>query len=480
MELTLFKLGQIEATFDFDFSPDILNLVVLVLALSLIVGVYSYYYVKEHKARYFFWLTIFCFSMIGFLLMDNLLLAYAFWEGLGLSSFFLVRFYNTDDAVKKSNLVLIFNKVADIGFLLLIAQSFINYKTVSIRELLSFQTNSLAPAIILCAFGKSAQVFFFPWLKFAMAGPTPVSSLLHSATMVGAGAILIWKFNQMIPSWINYLAGLTGILAAYSAIISKDAKEMLAYSTISNLSLLVISAVSFPDVFISMFFAHAFFKCAAFLYIGHLSTKSHSTLFDDLRKVSQSNLEKIALIALSLSLAGVGSFGVGTYKAQLNVDLYMVDAITILTYIYGYSFWRRLVNSSSSENTFKITNIIVFLLTLTSLIYSLSSTKFELNMVKSIVLFSVSVIFYELLFKMFRRNISELFENLILNSAQFIVKIFSSLSKGTANALEIIVASFQDTAKLTGFAFSKYSYSSFQSLFIISVLILITFLYLSQ
>jgi len=207
--------------------------------------------------------------MVGFLLSDNLFLLFMFWEGLGITSFVLVRHYRTEKSIFDSNLVLLFNKAGDLGLVLAISTILLGSGSVFLTEAtkLSYQDDLhilIQIGLVTAGLTKSSQFLFYIWLKKAMSGPTPVSSLLHSATMVAAGSILFLKFQPLLSTQtvqvIEITCLLTGIIAAWSASFQNDIKNLLAYSTVSNLSLLcILGSKGAVDLFLAFFYSTRFF-----------------------------------------------------------------------------------------------------------------------------------------------------------------------------------------------------------------------------
>ncbi len=263
--------------------------------ISFLVHVYSIEYMKGDKrfSRYFAYLGIFTFSMLGIVLTHNLLMMYIFWELVGLSSYLLIGFWyekkSASDAGKKAFLV---NRVGDIGMFIGILILFTQYQTFTFDDIyaqismgnLPFDSMTWLTAagilIFMGAVGKSAQFPLHVWLPDAMEGPTPVSALIHAATMVAAGVFLVCRIFVMLTAdamlVIAIVGAVTSFVAASIALTQNDIKKVLAYSTVSQLGYMVMSLGVGAYVF--AFFhlvTHAFFKAGLFLGSGSVIHAMH-------------------------------------------------------------------------------------------------------------------------------------------------------------------------------------------------------------
>jgi NADH-quinone oxidoreductase subunit L len=275
-------------------------MLLLVSVIALPVHVYSMAYMKndERYKRYFTYLSFFCFSMLALVVVDNLVLFYAFWELVGFSSYLLIGFWFTrEKAVQANKKAFIMNRIGDVGLLIAILILFAQYHTFDIVQL--FESNGLVaqsviknglwtgpvnslPAvwqyiacggIFLGVAAKSAQFPLHTWLPDAMEGPTSVSALIHAATMVAAGVFLLGRvYPVFTPSELDVLAIIgcfTAFMAANIALTQNDLKRILAYSTISQLGYMIM-AMGIGAYASSLFHlvTHAFFKCLLFLVAG--------------------------------------------------------------------------------------------------------------------------------------------------------------------------------------------------------------------
>ncbi|HUV53281.1 MAG TPA: NADH-quinone oxidoreductase subunit L [Dehalococcoidia bacterium] len=317
-------------------------MLIVVTGVSLLVQIYSQGYMKGDPGyhRYFAWMSLFTASMLGLVLASNLLLVYVFWEGVGLGSYLLIGFwFHRPSAAAAAKKAFVVTRFGDFGFLIGILILYFTYGTFNIAELnemaiagvLGGTTLTLAMlGIFSGAVGKSAQFPLHVWLPDAMEGPTPVSSLIHAATMVAAGVYLVARTLPMFASsetavtMVAVIGGFTAIFAASMGLVMNDIKRVLAYSTISQLGYMMLGlgtvgvAVSQGlltheegialgiTVGIFHLFTHAFFKCLLFLGAGsvnHASGTFDMRLMGGLRKYMPWTFG-VFLIG-SLSLAGI-------------------------------------------------------------------------------------------------------------------------------------------------------------------------------
>jgi len=276
-------------TIPFELVVDRLSALMLLIinGVGFLIHVYSIGYMSHDKAanRFFSYLNLFVFFMLILVLSSNYLVLFIGWEGVGLCSYLLIGFWFEDnansDAAKKAFIV---NRIGDLGFLVAMFLLFSNFQTLSISEIASKAStleigNPILLAITICLFigatGKSAQIPLFTWLPDAMAGPTPVSALIHAATMVTAGIYLIARSSVLFvlsPITLNIILIIgtaTALVAGFIAIYQSDIKKILAYSTVSQLGFLfmALGMGSFAGAMFHLF-THAFFKALLFLAAG--------------------------------------------------------------------------------------------------------------------------------------------------------------------------------------------------------------------
>ena len=267
-------------------------MLLVVTGIGFLVHLYSTVYMEhdESKARFFGHLSLFMFSMLGIVLADNFAMMFIFWELVGVSSYLLIGHWFTRDAAgKAANKAFMMNRIGDFGFMLGILMLWSTAGTVTFEGLASASSIAaltqnpvfLATAILLVfcgTLGKSAQFPLHTWLPDAMEGPTPVSALIHAATMVAAGVFMLARIAFLIglsahaALVISWVGGVTALLAALMATQQDDIKRILAYSTLSQLGYMVMAIGLAPDANggPAMFhlFTHAFFKALLFLGAG--------------------------------------------------------------------------------------------------------------------------------------------------------------------------------------------------------------------
>ncbi len=272
-----------------------LIMLTLVLTVSALVHIYSIEYMAHDKSktRFMAYLSLFTFCMVALVVSDNLIQLFFGWEGVGLASYLLIGFWHhkksANLAAMKAFLV---NRVADFGFLIGIASLYIFLDTLSINEIINereflpyFDVNFLGMRIdaltfscfflFIGAMGKSAQFGFHTWLPDAMEGPTPVSALIHAATMVTAGVFLTVRFSELmiLSEFIMYFILFVGLITAFFAasvgFFQKDIKKVIAYSTCSQLGFMFVACgLGAFNIAIFHLITHGYFKALLFLSSG--------------------------------------------------------------------------------------------------------------------------------------------------------------------------------------------------------------------
>jgi len=261
----------------------------IVCIVALPVHIYSRAYMKGDPGlhRYWMYLSLFCFAMLGLTISKNLLMMYIFWELVGFASYLLIGFWFTKEAAVQANKkAFIINRIGDLGFLIGIASIYSIFKTLDLSSILGedglfyqgFDKNTglmtlAGLGFFLGAMAKSAQFPLHIWLPDAMEGPTSVSSLIHAATMVAAGVFLLSSifplFNDTVLLFITIIGTLTALSSAYFALAQYDIKKILAFSTVSQLGYMVVAVgIGAWDAAIFHLATHAFFKCLLFLCAG--------------------------------------------------------------------------------------------------------------------------------------------------------------------------------------------------------------------
>lgn len=337
-----FILG--EKSYSFGFLTDSLTLLMLVLVnfIALLVQIFSLEYMQKDPDlyRYVGFLSLFVFSMLGIVLTDNLLVMYAFWELVGLSSYLLIGFwYQKPEAVQASKKAFLVNRVGDVGFLLGIFLVYYLFGNTNFQDFNNISTNiqesnlvPLAGLLLFCGcVGKSAQFPLHTWLPDAMEGPTPVSALIHAATMVVAGVYLLARIHPLFGFEESLVVASIGcftmLLGSVYAIFQTDIKKILAYSTISQVGLMMIGLGSDASIFHLL--THAFFKAGLFLSAGSIIHALHHAGHDfdaqDMRLMG--GLRKrlpftfVCYVICSLALAGIPFFSGFLSKDSILVQV---------------------------------------------------------------------------------------------------------------------------------------------------------------
>jgi len=300
-------------------------MLIVVTVVSLMVQIYSQSYMHDDPGyhRYYAFMSLFTASMLGLVLADNLLMMFIFWELVGLCSYLLIGFwFNRPAAASAAKKAFIVTRIGDLGFLAAILLLFSQTGTLDIAQLHAMAiAGTLAGAVLtwaaigifLGAVGKSAQFPLHVWLPDAMEGPTPVSALIHAATMVAAGVFLVARMYPLFEhspealSTVAIIGGVTAIFAASMALVMTDIKRVLAYSTISQLGYMMLG-LGVGGVAIGIFhlFNHAFFKALLFLGAGSVN---HATGTFDIRRMG--GLRKLmpwtyaTFLIASLSIIGI-------------------------------------------------------------------------------------------------------------------------------------------------------------------------------
>ncbi len=327
-------LGPFQVDLAFTMDPLSAVMALVVTGVGFLIHIYSLGYMAHDEGfqRYFAYLNLFIFAMMTLVLGENLLMLFVGWEGVGLCSYLLIGFWFNDEAnASAGKKAFIVNRIGDFGFLIgmfLIGAVLLPHMQAG-EGVFSFTTlqnhaGLLAPAatgicllLFLGATGKSAQIPLYIWLPDAMAGPTPVSALIHAATMVTAGVYMIARLNFLFvlsPTAMAVVAavgGVTAIFAATIAVAQNDIKKVLAYSTVSQLGYMMLACgVGAFSVGIFHVMTHAFFKALLFLGSGSvihaMSNEQDMRVMGGLRK--RLPVTFITFLAGTLAIAGVFPF----------------------------------------------------------------------------------------------------------------------------------------------------------------------------
>jgi len=336
----------------FDFRVDALSslFLLVITGVGTLIHLYSTAYMHEesapHYARYFAYLNLFIFSMLVLVLGDNYVIMFIGWEGVGLCSYLLIGYWFTNttynNAAKKA---FIMNRIGDLGFLLAIFWMIVKLGTVSYGEVLTAESlaklsstdiTAITLLLFVGAMGKSAQIPLYTWLPDAMAGPTPVSALIHAATMVTAGIYMITRTNifythsEVAQTVVAIIGISTALLAATIAIKQHDIKKVLAYSTVSQLGYMFLGlGVGAYSGAVFHVITHAFFKALLFLAAGSVIHAMHHE--QDIRKMgglkSKLPITHLTFLIGCIAIAGVPPFSGFFSKDEILAAAYAKNPI---------------------------------------------------------------------------------------------------------------------------------------------------------
>jgi NADH-quinone oxidoreductase subunit L len=344
-------------------------MLVVVTTVSAVVHLYSWGYMAEDDSqpRFFAYLSLFTFAMLMLVTADNLVQMFFGWEGVGLASYLLIGFwYHKPSANAAALKAFIVNRIGDFGFSLGIFATFLVFGTVSIPAILAaspgmagstigflgqrFDTMTLICILLFIgAMGKSAQIGLHTWLPDAMEGPTPVSALIHAATMVTAGVFMVCRLSPMFETsqtaltFVTVIGAATAIFAATVGTVQNDIKRVIAYSTCSQLGYMFFAAgVGAYGAAMFHLFTHAFFKALLFLGAGSVIHAMHHEqdmrFYGALRK--EIPLTFWAMLAGTLAITGVGIIQVAGWSGFGFAGFYSKDAILESAFASGSTIGR--------------------------------------------------------------------------------------------------------------------------------------------
>jgi NADH-quinone oxidoreductase subunit L len=333
-----------------------LTMMLVVTGVGLLIHIYStgYMHHEADYARYFTYLNLFVGAMLILVMADSYLLMFVGWEGVGLCSYLLIGFwYNRQSAADAGKKAFIVNRIGDFGFILAVLLLFVTFQTSDIlqvqaqialqhTEISGGVLTALALLLFMGAVGKSAQIPLYVWLPDAMEGPTPVSALIHAATMVTAGVYMIARSAVLFTAApaaagiVALIGVLTALFAATMALVATDIKRVLAYSTISQLGYMVF-AVGIGAYAAGIFHlvTHAFFKALLFLGAGAVIHALHEE--QDMRKMGglRQHLPTThwTMLVATLAIAGIFPFAGFWSKDEILASAIKIGGINTLWWL---------------------------------------------------------------------------------------------------------------------------------------------------
>ncbi len=363
-------------------------MLIVITTVSALVHLYSFGYMahddhfaenESYRPRFFAYLSFFTFTMLMLVTADNLLQLFFGWEGVGVASYLLIGFYIRKQSAGAAAIkAFVVNRVGDFGFLLGIFALFMMADSINFRDVLTMgpelqqatitflwtdwnAANLIAFLLFIGAMGKSAQFFLHTWLPDAMEGPTPVSALIHAATMVTAGVFLVCRMSPIIEfapeakQIVVYIGALTAFFAATVGLVQNDIKRVIAYSTCSQLGYMFVAAgVGVYSVAMFHLFTHAFFKAMLFLGAGSVIHGMHHE--QDMRNYGglKDKLPKTfwAMMIGTLAITGVGipllyvGFPIG-FAGFVSKDAIIESAWAATP--MGIAFWALVVAAAMTS-----------------------------------------------------------------------------------------------------------------------------------
>jgi NADH-quinone oxidoreductase subunit L len=326
--------GTLQIPFSFLVDPLSSLFLLIITGIGFLIHVYSVGYMHDDQGftRFFAYLNLFVFFMLLLVLGSNYLIMFVGWEGVGLCSYLLIGFWfkNTsyNNAAKKAFII---NRIGDLGFLLGIILIYVTFNTISYGEVFNIAGSAskdtitaIALLLFIGAMGKSAQIPLYTWLPDAMAGPTPVSALIHAATMVTAGIYMIVRSNifysmsDVASETVAVVGILTALFAATIGVVQTDIKKVLAYSTVSQLGLMFLAlGVGAYSSAVFHVATHAFFKALLFLGAGSVIHAMGGE--QDIRKMG--GLKKaLPITFLTMAIGTIAISGIPPFSGFFSKD----------------------------------------------------------------------------------------------------------------------------------------------------------------
>ncbi len=357
------EVGSLKIPFSFKIDQLSSLFLLIITGVGFLIHVYSTAYMKEekteHYGRYFSFLNLFVFSMLLLVMGANFVIMFIGWEGVGLCSYLLIGYwFKNQEYNKAANKAFIMNRIGDLAFLIAIFWLIAKLGTVSYSEVFSAANLAkLKPVditvitllLFVGATGKSAQIPLYTWLPDAMAGPTPVSALIHAATMVTAGIYMIARSNllySLSPLTMDVVAitGLaTALLAATIAMKQNDIKKVLAYSTVSQLGFMFLALGT--GAYVAAVFhvmTHAFFK--ALLFLGSGSVIHAMSGDQDIRNMGGLS-KKLKITYITFLIGCIAIAGIPPFSGFFSKDAILLSAFGRSPVLYGIALFTALLTA---------------------------------------------------------------------------------------------------------------------------------------
>lgn len=376
------NIGLLYNNYEIIFDKQNIIMINLISIITLIVVYYSFWYLDgdPHITRFISYLLLFSFTMYLLVLSNNFILMFGGWETVGIMSYLLINYWSTSlNSNKSSFKAILFNKVGDISYLFALILLFFLYSNFNIYNLPLFNNNSfIIYGFLLAAIAKSAQFFLHCWLGDAMAGPTPVSALLHAATMVTAGIFLILRINSYIYTsdfntyFLLIIGALTIIFAGFSSIYQYDIKRIIAFSTCSQIGYMfinngLIASTDIGNSSLFHLFTHGFFKALLFLCAGILIHNSPHPHSQSMGGFNEQDIRK---------------YGGLLYKFPISYIFVLIGTLSIISFPFLSGFFSKeaiLFNSFLSVSQPYNTSFFLFILLFGALLTTIYSFKLFFN-----------------------------------------------------------------------------------------------------